>query len=223
MAEDSTAWAATTTGNEGIITAIGEILLGDPSRRNQRPFWPLKNLSFRLAPRATPPAVSLATTPYDRELYGGWIDQDGDCQNTRQEVLIEESTRPVLLDTAGCKVVSGRWKDPYTGLVFTDPRRLDIDHFIPLAEVHRSGGHSWTPKQRRQYTNDLSNSDTLIAVSASANRSKRDKDPSRWLPPNKAYHCEYLKTWSALKRHWRLSSDPREKQFLTTSEKFCPE
>ena len=165
----------------------------------------------------------VATIPYDRDLYGGWIDQDGDCQNTRQEVLIEESPRPVILDTAGCKVVSGRWEDPYTGLVFTDPSRLDIDHFIPLAEVHRSGGHTWTPTQRRQYANDLSNPDTLIAVSASANRSKRDKYPPRWLPPNKAYHCEYLKTWFALKSYWGLSSDPSERKLLATSEKFCPE
>ena len=131
---------------------------------------------------------------YNRKLYGGWIDQDGDCQNTRHEVLIAESTVPVTLDAKGCRVVSGRWQDPYTGRVFTDPRPLDIDHFIPLAEVHRSGGHAWTPAQRRQYANDLSHPDTLIAVSASANRSKRDRDPAHWLPPNGAYRCGYLKT-----------------------------
>ena len=155
---------------------------------------------------------------YDRDLYGGWVDADRDCQNTRHEVLIAESAVPVTLDARGCRVVAGRWEDPYTGRVFTDPRRLDIDHFIPLAEVHRSGGHAWTPAQRRRYANDLLNPNTLIAVSASANRSKSDRDPAHWLPPNRSYRCEYLRTWVGLKRHWRLSADQREKAFLDASE-----
>ena len=157
---------------------------------------------------------------YDRDLYGGWIDGDGDCQNTRHEVLISESAVPVTLDARGCKVIAGRWEDPYTGRVFTDPRDLDIDHFIPLAEVHRSGGHAWTPAQRRWYANDLVNPNTLIAVSASSNRSKRDRDPALWLPPNRAFHCEYLKTWVELKSHWGLSTDPVESKFLAESKCF---
>ena len=167
------------------------------------------------------PARSRSSTSavvYDRDLYGGWIDADGDCQNTRHEVLIAGSTVPVKLDTKGCRVVAGWWEDPYTGRVFTDPGRIDIDHFIPLGEVHRSGGHAWTPAQKRRYVNDLSNPNTLIAVSASANRSKREKDPARWLPPHRAYRCEYLKTWVDLKRHWDLTADPVEVKFLAGSK-----
>ena len=73
--------------------------------------------------------------PYNRDLYGGWIDADGDCQNTRQEVLIEESLIPVELDSRGCRVQSGEWFDPFTGQTCTNPGDLDIDHFIPLAEA----------------------------------------------------------------------------------------
>ena len=137
---------------------------------------------------------------YGRDVYGSWIDEDGDCQNTRQEVLMAEGTRSAMLDKKGCRVLSGNWKDPYTGRALKDPRRVHIDHFIPIAEVHRSGGHSWTAAQRQRYTNDLSNPDTLIAVSASANQSKGDKDPAHWLPRNQAYQCD-LKTWAQLKRH----------------------
>lgn len=146
---------------------------------------------------ASPPGDTPTTSGvrYDRDLYGGWIDADGDCQDTRQEVLIEESLEAVILDERGCKVVSGKWYDPFTGKTFTNPRQLDIDHFIPLAEVHRSGSHSWTSSQRKSYANDLTIAETLIAVSASANRSKGDKDPAHWLPPNSEFHCKYVEIW----------------------------
>jgi len=138
-----------------------------------------------------PPAPE--AVPYDRDLYGGWIDADGDCQNTRQEVLIAESLIPVQFDSRGCRVVSGEWLDPFTGQTFTNPGDLDIDHFIPLAEAHRSGASRWIPQLRRQFANDLSWPGSLIAVSASANRSKGDRDPANWLPPNQDFHCEYVR------------------------------
>ncbi len=161
-------------------------------------------------PRPVAPTES-QTVPHSRDLYGSWIDVDGDCQNTRQEVLIAESLVPVELDSAGCRVVSGQWLDPYTGQTFTNPSNLDIDHFIPLAEAHRSGASRWTPQLRQQFSNDLSWPGSLIAVSASANRSKGDRDPADWLPPNPKFHCEYVRAWVIGKGYWRLTIDDRER------------
>ena len=50
----------------------------------------------------------------------------------------------------------------------------------------------------------------LIAVFLSANRSKGDRDPARWLPPNAAFHCEYVEIWVRLKKQWRLGMDAAE-------------
>lgn len=69
--------------------------------------------------------------------------------------------QPVTLDDRGCRAVSREWWDLYIGQTFTDPSRLDIDHFIPLAEAHRSGADTWTPEQRQSFANDLTNEHPL--------------------------------------------------------------
>jgi hypothetical protein len=44
-------------------------------------------------------------------------------------VLIEESLTPVTFKTdKGCRVVSGSWFGAYSGDVFTDASKLDIDN-----------------------------------------------------------------------------------------------
>ncbi len=149
--------------------------------------------------------------PYDRaRQYGGWIDANRDCMNTRHTVLAQESLVPPTLSANGCKVIAGLWFDPYTALTFTNPKRLDIDHLVPLSEAHQSGAWAWTDERRRAYANDLDNPGHLIAVQARANRRKGARDPAEWLPPNEAFRCPYVLAWVAVKRAWGLSMDRAE-------------
>jgi hypothetical protein len=164
------------------------------------------------APPEAPVPPAAKTVAYDRGLYKHWVDADRDCQDTRQEVLISESAVPVTLDAKGCSVLKGEWHDPYTGLVFTDPKKLDVDHLVPLAEAHASGGFAWDTKRRQDYANNLGDPNTLIAVSLSANRSKGDKDPAKWLPTNVAFRCAYASEWAEVKQRWGMTMDPAEKR-----------
>lgn len=145
--------------------------------------------------------------PFERELYRHWSDADGDCRDTRQEVLIAESLDRPTLSADGCRVVAGRWYDPFTGVSFTDPRDMDVDHRVPLSEAHRSGAHRWDAARRAAFANDLSHPDTLIAVDKSANRSKGDGDPLSWMPPELGYWCPYVARWRATKERWLLEED----------------
>ena len=89
---------------------------------------------------SAPPQGSLSSK-YDRKQFGTWIDADGDCQNTRHEVLTEESLIPVTFKTSRqCFVKSGQWLDPYTGRVFTNPSLLDVDHVVPTQGSLPLGG-----------------------------------------------------------------------------------
>ena len=123
-----------------------------------------------------------ACPKYNRKDYRHWIDEDRDCQNTRNEVLIQESLDPVTYKSSkGCKVSSGKWHGSFTGEAFTNPRQLDIDHLVPPKEAHESGAHSWSKSRKRDYANDMSHPDHLIAVASGANRSKGAKDPAEWM------------------------------------------
>jgi hypothetical protein len=148
---------------------------------------------------------------YKRSLYMfSWDDEDKDCQNTRTEVLLRESLTPPVLDTTGCMVVSGKWYDPYTDKYYYDPRMLDIDHVVPLKEVHVSGGYIWSKDKKRSYANNLTSKDILIPVYRGINRSKGSKDPAHWLPPNRNYRCMYIFKWIDIKAEWGLYSDELE-------------
>lgn len=143
------------------------------------------------------------TTPrYDRDLYGGWADQDGDCQNTRHEVLELLSTGAVSKTGDGCAVVRGRWLDPYTGEVERVARDLDVDHLVPLAWAHPRGAYAFEPAKKRAFSNDARN---LFATKAAVNREKGAKGPLEWLPPNESFQCEYVTRFERIVRIWKLS------------------
>ncbi len=150
---------------------------------------------------------------YDRTSWGRWIDEDGDCQDTRQEVLIRQSENPPTLDSRGCKVLTGKWTCPYTGHVFTDPRNLDIDHVVPLKEAYDSGAATWNKREKEMYFNHLGKGH-LLAVDRSANRSKGSRQPNEWLPPNKNYRCQYVRNWLKIKHQWELDFDCEESNEL---------
>ncbi|MCY4232761.1 MAG: helix-hairpin-helix domain-containing protein [Bacteroidetes bacterium] len=165
--------------------------------------------------------VHISALPYQRSLYGGWLDFDNDCQNTRHEVLVARSLVDASLDESGCFVIGGQWYDPYLDTLITDPSNINIDHFIPLAEAHRSGGAKWNDSTRYSFGNDLSENGVLIPVYASVNLSKGSRDPAHWLPPNSDYHCQYTGRWVELKNKWRLTMDYAEQQAVKVLLENC--
>ena len=169
---------------------------------------------------AQPAPASVSAEPmaeYDRKEWGSWRDEDNDCQDTRQEVLIRQSEVPVTFkDERECRVATGKWTCPYTGDEFTDPSKMDIDHMVPLHEAHMSGGWQWDRDKKRSYFNDLTPGH-LVATSASSNRSKGSRDPASWIPPLEEMWGGYLKAWAGVKERWKLSMDCDESEVLARS------
>lgn len=117
-------------------------------------------------------------------------------------------------DAQQCRVASGEWVGLFTGQTSTDPGDLDIDHIVPLKNAHDSGAWAWTESRKREYYNDLSNPEHLIAVSASANRSKGARGPENWKPPDMTYWCQYATDWIGVKNRWELTETEAEAKAL---------
>ena len=168
---------------------------------------------------------------YDRGDWRHWVDVDGDCQNTRAEVLIAESRAAVSFaprdDNDQCRVVSGQWRGPWSGEIFTDAGEVDIDHHVPLAHAHESGGWGWDADRKSDYANDLSIPASLQAMQAALNREKGKQPPDQWRPPRQAAWCRYAADWIAVKARWQLTVTDAEiaalRDMLDTCESADPE
>ena len=163
-------------------------------------------------------AVRGSEVKYDRGDWRHWVDADRDCQNTRAEVLIAESAGPVSFtpnaDGEECRVTGGKWRGPWSGEFFTDAGDVDIDHHVPLAHAHESGGWNWDQKRKRAYANDLDHPATLQATSKSVNRNKGKQPPDQWRPDETAGWCRYAADWIAVKSKWQLTITEREAKAL---------
>lgn len=165
-------------------------------------------------------APEASSTAYSRDYFKHWIDADSNGCNTRAEVLIVESTTATTR-SGSCTIATGSWFSPYDEQTITSAGSIDIDHMVPLKQAWLSGASDWTAQQRELYANDMGWPGSLIAVSASSNRSKSDQDPANWMPSSSGYRCTYVATWVAVKWRWNLTVDPQEKQVLSDTLKGC--
>lgn len=158
--------------------------------------------------RSSSASAGASSKKYNRAQFGkGWDDADGDCQNSRHEALIAQSTAPVRFKSGrNCKVTAGRWISPFTGAVIHDPSKIDIDHVVPLKWAWERGASQWSYRTRQRFANDQAN---LLSVEASLNRQKGAKGLDKWLPP--ANRCQYVARFMRLVKSYDLYLTPSER------------
>ena len=148
--------------------------------------------------------------PYDRGRFGGWLDEDGDCQDTRAEVLIRQSEIPVTFQgQKECVVQRGRWTDPYDGRVVTAAASMEIDVVVPLEHAHERGMYRVGNREKGEYLNDLTVGH-LWAVHVSTFAAKNGRGVKEYTPSRVAFNCDYAVSWFFAKMRWDLSADPNE-------------
>lgn len=154
---------------------------------------------------------------YDRDRFAGWRDTDGDCVNTRHEILQAEAV-DYSMNAEGCAVAAGEWFDPYTDRTYTDPRDLDVDHVVALADAWVSGAWEWADEVLDRFSNDLGN---LNAIAAGENRSKSASGPADYSPSAPGARCDYLVQYATVKIRWGLEITPGDFAVVAAGLEGC--
>lgn len=173
-----------------------------------------KVASARTALAAIPAKGRAPKTGYTRSQFGpAWADVDRNGCDTRNDILKRDLTGETFRPgTHNCVVVSGVLADRYTGktIAFTKAKAsaVQIDHVVSLSNSWQTGSQRWTADRRKQFANDPMN---LWAADGPTNGAKGDSDAATWLPPNKAFRCEYVSQQTLVKAKYGLWMTPAEK------------
>ena len=199
-----------------LLVAVVSLILVTACSELPFPATTSENLSLTVAP------VPSDIPSYDRDEWRHWIDEDRDCQDTRQEVLIEESSSPVEYeDSDQCRVAEGEWDGPYTGEQFTDPSDLDVDHMVPLgkrAPVRRLGLGRGQEEVVRQRSLLRRAPDSRAELRKPRQGRRRAGD---WRPPDRGYWCQYAIDWIRIKQTWKLTATEAEADSLSEMLNTC--
>ncbi|MEG3615560.1 HNH endonuclease family protein [Isoptericola haloaureus] len=165
-------------------------------------------------------------TGYDRDEFDHWTDPDGNGCDARNDMLARDLVEETV-DDDGCTVLTGTMEtEPYTGETDRAFERgsddlalsLDAEHLVALQNAWISGAHDWTEDRREEFANDPAN---LLMVDPSENRAKGAANAAEWLPPNRAFRCQYIAGQIAIKAEYELAITQPEKEAMTRVLEQC--
>ena len=170
---------------------------------------------------------------YRRAAFGDAWDDDtaapggrNGC-DTRNDILDRDLVDKTFVEISSCPtaVATGTLHDPYSNAVVSLVRgagtgaAVQIDHIVPLAYAWDMGARAWPGHLRMRFANDPAN---LLAVEGNVNQDKGDQPPAHWMPPNRAFHCQYAMQFIAVLKGYSLPVDAPSVPVLREAVATCP-
>ena len=170
---------------------------------------------------------------YRRDAFGESWDDDNDAPggrngcDTRNDILDRDLVEKSYVSIKRCPtaVATGTLIDPYTNTTIAFVRgnqigaSVQIDHIVPLSLAWDLGARTWTDEMRLRFANDPAN---LLAVDGPTNQNKGDNEPAVWMPPNRAFWCQYAVQFAAVLRGYGLPVDAPSARVLREAAGTCP-
>ena len=158
---------------------------------------------------------------YRKLFYDSWGTDAHGC--SMREVILQRDLKDTVLK--GCKVQTGILNDPYTGAVVDFKRgqetseEVQIDHVVALGNAWATGAYKLDADTRYELSQDPLN---LLAVDGQANQDKSAAAADAWLPPNRAFQCQYVARQISVKYKYHLWVTPAEKSTMQKVLALCP-
>lgn len=144
-----------------------------------------------------------------------WPHWSGDQCDTREKYLLAKGSN-VKSNSSSCAVISGEWKNSYTGESLKDPRSIELDYIIPLDYANSHGGNGWDVKEKEKFANDSAN----LAITDKETKDKREsQSPSDWTPDSD--QCSYASKWINVASKYKISITEKDKKELSKSLNSC--
>ncbi|SEQ16487.1 Protein of unknown function [Mycobacterium sp. 88mf] len=204
--------------------------------------------SVRFAAEAQPPSmapgvdllagvsevpVRVRGNDYRRAAFGESWDDDNSAPgghngcDTRNDILNRDLVDKTFVAIKRCPsaVATGTLHDPYTNALVSFVRgnqtgaSVQIDHIVPLALAWDLGARDWPDDLRLRFANDPAN---LLAVAGKPNQDKGDREPARWMPPNRSFWCQYAVQFAEVLRGYTLPVDAASAGVLREAAGTCP-
>lgn len=181
------------------------------------------------------PEIPVRVRGYDyrRAAFGEAWDDDNSAPggyngcDTRNDILNRDLVDKTFVSIKRCPnaVATGTLHDPYTNAAISFVRgnqtgaSVQIDHIVPLALAWDLGARYWPDHLRLRFANDPAN---LLAVQGKANQEKGDQEPAHWMPPNRAFWCQYAVQFTEVLRGYGLPVDAPSAVVLHDAAGTCP-
>ena len=167
-------------------------------------------------------------TGYSRDEFGQpWTDVDHNGCDTRNDILHRDLVNvTVKPGTNDCVVLTGTLFDNYSEEIIYFQRgtgssnEVQIDHIVALSDAWQKGAQGWSEATRIIFANDPLN---LAATKGAINAAKGDGDTATWLPPNRAFRCDYVARQVAVKHLYELWVTAAEQAAMIRILNTCPE
>lgn len=177
--------------------------------------------------------VRVRGNDYRRAAFGESWDDDNSAPgghngcDTRNDILNRDLVDKTFVAIKRCPVAvaTGTLHDPYTNVVVSFVRgnqtgaSVQIDHIVPLALAWDLGARAWPDDLRLRFANDPAN---LLAVAGKPNQDKGDQEPAHWMPPNRAFWCQYAVQFVEVLRGYTLPIDTPSASVLRDAAGTCP-